>query len=54
MENLNPVEQRYAIVEAIAKGDASGACEAMRTLLRQILFDLPAMAELRLNYFEKL
>ena len=31
MENLNPVEQRYAIVEAIVKGDASGAGEAMRT-----------------------
>ena len=52
VENLNPVEQHHAIVDAISKGDASGAVEAMRTHLCQILSDLPAMAELRPNYFE--
>lgn len=46
------VDQHHAIVEAISKGDASGADEAMRAHLRQILSDLPAMAELRPNYFE--
>jgi DNA-binding GntR family transcriptional regulator len=46
------VDQHLAIVEAISKGDASGADEAMRVHLRQILCDLPAMAELRPNYFE--
>jgi DNA-binding GntR family transcriptional regulator len=46
------VDQHDAIVEAISKGDVSGAEAAMRTHLRRILSDLPAMAELRPNYFE--
>lgn len=48
------VDQHHAIVEAIAIGDARGADAAMRTHLRQILSDLPVMAELRPNYFESL
>jgi DNA-binding GntR family transcriptional regulator len=46
------VDQHHAIVEAISKGDVAGADAAMRTHLRRILSDLPAMAELRPNYFE--
>jgi GntR family transcriptional regulator, rspAB operon transcriptional repressor len=48
------VDQHHAIVEAIAIGDVQGADAAMRTHLRQILSDLPVMAELRPNYFESL
>ncbi|WP_368904440.1 GntR family transcriptional regulator [Taklimakanibacter lacteus] len=48
------VDQHHAIVEAIAKGDAQGADAAMRAHLRQILSDLPVMAELRPNYFDSL
>jgi DNA-binding GntR family transcriptional regulator len=48
------VEQHHAIVEAIATGDAQRADAAMRTHLRQILSDLPVMAKMRPNYFEKL
>lgn len=46
------VDQHHAVVAAISEGDASGAEAAMRTHLRRILSDLPAMAELRPNYFE--
>ncbi|WP_368911208.1 GntR family transcriptional regulator [Taklimakanibacter deserti] len=48
------VTQHHAIVEAIARGDAQGADTAMRTHLRQILLDLPVLAQLRPNYFESL
>jgi GntR family transcriptional regulator, rspAB operon transcriptional repressor len=48
------VMQHHAIVEAIARGDAQGADTAMRTHLRQILLDLPVLAQLRPNYFESL
>jgi len=48
------VDQHHAIVEAISNGDVAGADAAMRMHLRRILSDLPAMAELRPNYFESL
>ena len=46
------VDQHHAVVAAISEGDASGAEAAMRTHLRRILSNLPALAELRPNYFE--
>lgn len=48
------VEQHHAIVEAVAKGDVPAADAAMRTHLRQIISDLPLMAELRPNHFDNL
>ena len=48
------VEQHHAIVEAIAKGDVPAADAAMRTHLRQIMTDLPIMAQLRPNHFDSL
>jgi GntR family transcriptional regulator, rspAB operon transcriptional repressor len=48
------VEQHHAIVEAIALGDVQAADAAMRAHLRQILLDLPLMAQLRPNYFDNL
>jgi DNA-binding GntR family transcriptional regulator len=47
-------EQHHAIVEAIAAGDVQAADVAMRIHLRQILADLPLMAQLRPNYFDDL
>lgn len=48
------VEQHQILVEAIAAGDAPAADKAMRRHLRQILIDLPVMAQLKPNYFENL
>lgn len=46
------VTQHRAIVAAIARHDVKAAAEAMRTHLRKILTDLPAIAEARPDFFE--
>ena len=45
------IEQHAAIVEAIAKRDPDAAVSAMRGHLREILNDLPAIAESRPEFF---
>jgi DNA-binding GntR family transcriptional regulator len=47
------VAQHAAIVDAIARHDADGAVLAMRGHLREILNDLPAIAEENPEYFEE-
>lgn len=46
------VEQHTAIVDAIALGDAAAAENAMRMHLREVLKDLPKVAESSPHYFE--
>ena len=46
------VAQHEAIVEAIAKADAPAAASAMRAHLREILNDLPTIAEGKPEFFE--
>lgn len=46
------VEQHTAIVDAIAEGDAGKAETAMRHHLREILNDLPAIAQERPEFFD--
>lgn len=46
------VEQHKAIVDAIATGDAAAAEAAMRGHLREVLKDLPKVAESAPHYFE--
>ncbi len=45
------VEQHSAIVEAIAAHDEAAAEAALRSHLREILNDLPAIAQSRPGYF---
>jgi len=48
----NLIAQHAAIVEGIAAGDETRAEAALRTHLREILNDLPAIAEARPGLFE--
>ncbi|WP_319530889.1 GntR family transcriptional regulator [uncultured Cohaesibacter sp.] len=48
----NLLVQHRAIVEAIAAHDAAGAVEAMRSHLRKIIIDLPAIAKEKPELFE--
>ncbi|PHR91447.1 MAG: GntR family transcriptional regulator [Blastopirellula sp.] len=48
----NLIEQHTTIVEAISAGDEAGAETAMRGHLREILNDLPAIAEANPEFFE--
>lgn len=47
------VEQHQQIVDAIEQGSVEGADAAMRLHLREILSDLPGIAELRPEFFEE-
>jgi DNA-binding GntR family transcriptional regulator len=47
------VEQHAAIVAAVAAGDRSGAEDALRAHLREILDDLPAIARAQPELFEE-
>lgn len=47
------VDQHAAVVAAIAAGDADGAEAAMRSHLREILNDLPAIADMRPEFFDQ-
>ncbi len=48
------VEDHALVVEAIARGDAGAADQAMRKHLQMILLDLPAVAQQKPEYFESI